>query len=72
LIHKDEDGVWHGTLGGVMLSVYDGGIAKMRRAIKGFGSANARPVEMIYGELDGVRVYVKDGHIIMTKKDLYP
>jgi hypothetical protein len=72
LIHKDENGVHHGTLGGAMLSVYDGGRAFMRRAIKGLGSANARQVDWLVGELDGVRVYVKDGHVIMTKADLLP
>lgn len=72
MIHRDEDGVHHGTLGTAMLSVYDGGRAFMRRAIKGFGGGNARQVNWLVGELDGVKVYVKDGHIIMTKKDLYP
>jgi hypothetical protein len=72
VIHKDEQGVYHGTLGGAVVSVYDGGKAFMRRAIKGFGSPNARQVEWLVGELDGVRVYVKDGHVIVTKRDLYP
>ena len=26
----------------------------------------------VVGELDGVRVYIQDDHIVMTKQDLYP
>ena len=35
-------------------------------------SIAGRRVGKAVGELDGVRVYVQDGHVILTKRDLYP
>jgi hypothetical protein len=49
---------------------------RKRNAIKSACTPQAYKEHWLYGELDGVRCYVKDdnGHIriIMTKQDLYP
>jgi len=50
----------------------EGGHSFARRAIKGFGTPNARHVTWLVGELDGVRVYVTPDGVIMTREDRYP
>ena len=42
-----------------------------RRFIRGVGSDNPEYITALVGELDGVRIYVIDNNIIMTKQDLY-
>lgn len=44
-----------------------------RRAVKGFGSANAQQVEWTFALLpDGTRVYFDGNSVVVTKRDLYP
>ena len=69
----------HASNGRVTLTLHpDGPGAKLRKrnAIKHAGTPRARHEQWLYGELDGVRCYVKDiagrTHIVMTKQDLYP
>ncbi len=72
----------HGSNGRVTLTVCpDGprdGPSRMRKrnAIKNACTAQARKVQWLYGELDGVRAYLHDDgirvHVILTKRDLYP
>ena len=42
-----------------------------RRAIKKCEGKETKFDSILIGELDGVRVYVRDNQIIMTKQDLY-
>ena len=65
--------------GRVALTLHpDGAASRMRKrnAIKNAGTPRAHRVQWVYGELDGVRCYVKDDgalvHIVMTRQDLYP
>ena len=68
----------HASNGRVVMSVYPDGASRMRKrnAIKNACTPRARRVQWLYGELDGVRCYVKDEgatvRIVMTKQDLYP
>ena len=69
----------HGTNGRVTLTVYPdapGTKLRKRNAIKHACTPKARREQWLYGELDGVRCYVKDEgaqiHIVITKQDLYP
>ena len=73
------DGVeQHGSNGRVTLTVFPDGPSRLRKrnAIKNACTAEARKVQWLYGELDGVRAYLHDDghnvHVILTKRDLYP
>lgn len=77
----EDNAAQTGSNGHVSLSVLpdagDESLMRKRNAIKKAGSPAAHKVQWLYGELDGVRVYLKqddDGqvHAILTKKDLYP
>ncbi len=56
----------------------DGAQARLRKrnAIKNACTPWARREQWLYGELDGVRCYVREEagqvHIVITKQDLYP
>ena len=55
------------------LSLLDaGGQVFRRRAVKGAGTPEARRVEWVVAELDGVRVYFDGQHVVVSKEDLYP
>jgi hypothetical protein len=62
----------------VSMSLYPDGVSRMRKrnAIKNALAPDAHRVQWLYGELDGVRCYVREEggkvHIVMTKQDLYP
>ena len=69
----------HATNGRVSLTLQAGGAAgrlRKRNAIKKACTPQARREQWLYGELEGVRCYVRDEdgkvHIVMTKQDLYP
>jgi len=69
----------HASNGRVSLTLHpDGAGAKLRKrnAIKNACTPEARREQWLYGELDGVRCYVRDDddriHIVMTRQDLYP
>jgi len=69
----------HASNGRVSLTLSpQGAAAKLRKrnAIKYAGTPRARREQWLYGELAGVRCYVKDTgaqvHVVMTKQDLYP
>ena len=69
----------HATNGRVSLTLQARGAAgrlRKRNAIKNACTPWARREQWLYGELDGVRCYVRDEdgkvHIVMTKQDLYP
>jgi len=59
----------------LMSLVPDGAAARMRKRT-GLKWPGGRRSTWLYGELDGVRCYVREEgekvHIIMTKRDLYP
>jgi hypothetical protein len=59
--------------GRATLSLLDaGGQVFRRRAVKGAGTADARRVEWVVAELDGVRVYFDGQHVVVSKQDLTP
>jgi len=66
------------TNGRVSLTLYPDAPSHMRKrnAIKHACTPRACRVQWLYGELAGVRCYVKDDgamiHIVMTKRDIYP
>lgn len=68
----------HAGNGRVRLTLHPDGPSRLRtrNAIKNACTAQARKVQWLYGELDGVRCYVHDDgnlvSIVMTKRDLYP
>lgn len=71
-IVANEHGV-HASNGNVTVTVPDeGGKIFRRRAVKNAGTELARRVEWAVAELDGVRAYVADGSVILTRKDLWP
>lgn len=55
----------------VCLAEPDGRIFR-RRAIKAVGTPEAHQVDWAVAELDGVRVYVDGGNVIVTRRDMYP
>jgi hypothetical protein len=73
-ITRDDDGTCIAVGGAVSISVFPDGETRIfkRKAIKGVGSPGAREVEWVVAELDGVRVYVQEGRVIVTKRNLYP
>ena len=64
--------------GRVAMTLYPDGASRMRKrnAIKNACTPRARKVQWLFGELDGVRCYVRDEgglvSIVMTKQDMYP
>ena len=63
----------HGTDGTRVMTLTDpAGRMFKRRAIKGIGTPEARPVEWLVAELDGVRVYLSESGVIVTREDLLP
>lgn len=69
--HDPETGMWHSVgrePGQVSLSVDAPGFVKKRTFIK---PAKAYKHRILYGELDGVRVYIDGQSVILTKRDLY-
>ncbi len=68
----------HASNGRVTMTVCPDGRSRLRKrnAIKNACTAQARKVQWLYGELDGVRAYLHDDgravHVILTKRDLYP
>lgn len=77
-IEGRDGGEVHASNGRVGLTVLADGPTKVRKrnAIKNACSDRAERVQWVYGELDGVRVYVQDlgqsVHIVLSKQDLYP
>ena len=55
----------------VCLAEPDGRLFR-RRGIKGVGTPAARPVEWCVAELDGVRVYVEQGSVLISRRDMWP
>lgn len=49
-----------------------GGKVFRRRAVKGVGTGQARRIEWIVAELDGVRVYFDGQHVVVSHQDLMP
>jgi len=72
MIERNEEGE-HITTADTQLSVLDGGRIFHRKAIRmHFKTGETEQICWTVGELDGVRVYIKEGHLIMTKQDLNP
>jgi hypothetical protein len=69
----DADGSRHATNGetAVALLETDGRMFR-RRAVKAFGTPEARSIEWLVVELAGVRVYVDGKNVIVTREDLNP
>jgi len=67
-----DDGIKTAANPLLSISVLNDGDSKIfkRRAIKGVGSGNATFHSVLVAELDGVRVYIKDNDIILTKQNL--
>lgn len=67
-----------GSNGRVAITLAPDGVSFMRKRIglKAACSPQARRVEWLFAELDGVRCYVRDTgdvvHLFMTREDLYP
>lgn len=73
-LSQDADGARHAVSPELAVTVLPDGDSKMfhRNAIK----KNATTGETVHlralvAELNGVRVYILDGHIVMTTQDLY-
>jgi len=72
-ISTSSDGSKLATNPILSLCVMDDGDNKIfkRRSIK-LNVANGKAIDsVLIGELEGVRVYIKDSNIILTKQDLY-
>jgi len=70
-IVTDADGVQHGTDGTLTVSLLDaGGRMFKRRAIR--GGDTPQEACWLVTELNGVRVYQCDSHVIVTTQDIYP
>lgn len=77
---EGQDGeVQIGSNGHVAMSLYPdvkGSRMRKRNAIKHACTPSAHKVQWLYGELDGVRCYVRDDDgfvsIVLTKQDIYP
>ena len=73
--NETADGSIHLVGDGVVLTVMpDGETRAFSRVAMRVGTAGSveEKTRWLVGELDGVRVYVQDGHVILTKRDLYP
>lgn len=72
-ISQEPDGTVH-AIGSPCMSVQAGGRAFKRRAIHMAIGPNGKSGQdcWLVGELDGVRCYVRDGHIVLTREDLNP
>lgn len=73
-IRQDRAGHWHAVGNGMTVSVIpepDGKVF-MRNGLRPFATEGPKHVRWLVAELDGVRVYIHDGNIVVTKKDLYP
>lgn len=55
-----------------LLEPADQGRMFRRRAVRGLGGPAPQPVEWLVVELDGVRVYVDHGNVIVTRQDMHP
>lgn len=68
----EDDGTVHAVSSDIQLTILPDGEARAfnRNALK-MEAGNERHIRCLVGELDGVRIYVKGSHIIMTKQDLY-
>ena len=69
----------HASNGRVTLTLYPDApdsMLRKRNAIKNACTPQARREQWLFGELDGVRCYLREEagqvHIVMTKRDLYP
>lgn len=72
MIKRDDTGE-HISTDDIQLSVLDGGRIFQRKALRmHLKTGETENICWIVGELDGVRVYIKEGHLIMTKQDLNP
>jgi hypothetical protein len=70
-ITTDEHGHKHITFPEAQVTVLNDGDTKVfiRNGIR---IKTGEKVRWLVGELDGVRVYVQDSNIILTRQDLYP
>ena len=77
-ITGEQGGELHASNGRVGVSVFpDGGTRMVKRnAIKDACSVQARKLQWLVAELNGVKVYVADDgttvNIVLTEQDLYP
>jgi len=71
-LSQDPDGTRHGINPRNSLTILPDGETRLfqRRAIKGVGGENVTFDSCLVGELNGVRVYVKDNSIVLTTQDL--
>ena len=69
---SESEGIKTAVNPALSISVLPDGETKIfkRRAIKGVGGGNPTYHTMLVAELDGVRVYVRDNDIVITKQDL--
>lgn len=66
------DGATVATNGAATLTLRGPGRVFRRRAVKGFGTESAQPVEWAVAELNGVRAYFDGQHVVLTTEDLMP
>ncbi|MDE3036956.1 MAG: hypothetical protein KGJ21_00665 [Pseudomonadota bacterium] len=73
-LSQDADGARHAASPELAITVLPDGESKMfhRNAIKkNSASGEAVHLRALVAELNGVRVYIMDGHMIITTQDLY-
>lgn len=69
---EQRDGVWYGNDGERTVALLDrDGRMFRRRAIRWTGGRNER-IEWLVCELGGVRVYVSDTGVVVTRTDMLP
>lgn len=77
-IEGAQGGELHASNGRVGVSLFADGATRMikRNAIKKACTPEARKVQWLVAELDGVRAYLSDDgttvNVVLTKQDLYP
>ena len=70
-VEVQEDGSLAASVGSLELRV-EGGKIFNRNAVKKSSDGNNWHVRWLDGEVDGVRLYISGGKLLMTKRDIYP
>ncbi len=70
-ISQDADGAWHAVNGLLSVTVLPDGKARLfhRREIRPFAKPPRKDSALV-AELDGVRVFIRGTHIVVTKQNL--
>ncbi len=73
-IRQDEDGSRHAVSSEMMVTILPDGESKIfhRNAIKkNTATGETTHIRALVAELNGVRMYMIDNHIVLTTQDLY-